>query len=402
MGGRRFRSSAKRGKPMKKFAFVFLCLFLALIFITAGSWAAEKIRIGAIFSVTGGQSSIDTPGLRGAQLAEKQINAEGGVLGRQIELIHLDGKTEIRAVKEAMSRLVNEYKAVAVIGLNDSSYALAAGPIAQREGITFLTSGATLPSLPAQVGNCMFLTAFGDDAQAYAIAYFAHKSLGSRRAWVLTDSSSDFTLALARFFTQKFKKLAGLNAISLEGSYRTGDRNLSVQLGRLKGLRPQPDLLMVSSLPSDCGEIVRQIRAAGSETPIVSGDGFDTPLLVKVAGRASRNVFFSTHVSFQNKSPIVQNFKKAYKQQYGHFPEDAFAALGYDSLGLIAAAISKAGTTEPGAIRNALAHTKGFHGVTGTISYAPGSRVPQKSVTIIKVVDQQFRFAEEVSPAQLR
>lgn len=386
---------------MKKLAIICLAPFVTLFFLTAGVLAGEKIKIGAIFSVTGGQASIDTPGLKGAQLAAKEINLRGGVNGKEIELIHLDGETRISAIKDAMARLVNEYKVVAVIGLNDSSYALAAGPIAQKAGITFLTSGATLPSLPIEVGNCMFLTAFGDDAQAYAVASYASKALGARTAWVLTDSSSDFTLALANFFIEKFKELAGMNAILLEDSYHTGDRDFSAQIGRLKAIRPQPDLLMVSALPSDCGAIVKQVRDAGIEMPIVSGDGFDTPLLVKVAGMGSRNVFFATHISFQNKRPVVQNFKKAYKQEYGHFPENAFAALGYDSLRLIAA-INKADTIEPAAIRDVLAHIKGFKGVTGTISYATGKRVPKKSVTIIKVLDKEFRFAEEIAPSQLR
>ncbi len=387
---------------MRKLILVCVSSLLMPSFLTAGVLAGEKIRIGAILSVTGGQASIDTPGLKGARLAVKEINAKGGVLGRDIELIHIDGKTQIRAVKDAMSRLVNEYKVAAVIGLNDSSYALAAGPIAQKAGTTFLTSGATLPSLPVEVGDCMFLTAFGDDAQARAVAAYAYQTLGARTAWVLTDSSSDFALALANFFMEKFKALAGVNAILLEDSYHSGDRDFSVQLGRLKALGRQPELLMISALPSDCGTIVRQVREAGIEKPIVSGDGFDTPLLVKVAGGGSGNVFFATHVSFENKAPVVRDFKKAYKGEYGHFPENAFAALGYDSLRLIAAAITKADSIEPAAIRNALAHIKGFRGVTGTISYAPEKRVPQKGVTIIKVVDKEFRFAGEIPLSQPR
>jgi branched-chain amino acid transport system substrate-binding protein len=385
---------------MKKYPVTFLATLLTL-FLTEGVMAGEKIKIGAIFSITGGQASLDIPGLRGAQLGAKRINLRGGVIGREIELIHLDGKTQIPAVKDAMSRLINEYKVVAVIGLNDSSYALAAGPIAQRAGITFLTSGATLPSLPAEVGNCMFLTAFGDDAQAHAAALYAHKALASRTAWVLTDSSSDFTLALSNFFKEKFKELAGVNASLLEDIYHTGDRDFSSQIGRLKALSPQPDLLMVSALPSDCGVIVKQVRDGGIETPILSGDGFDTPLLLKVAGSGCRNVFFATHVSFENKSPVVQDFKKAYKQEYGGFPENAFSALGYDSLGLIATAMKRADSVKPEAIRDAMAHIKGFKGVTATIGYAPGKRVPEKAVTIIKVEDQTFRFAEEIAPPQI-
>ncbi|MBF0510061.1 MAG: ABC transporter substrate-binding protein [Deltaproteobacteria bacterium] len=385
---------------MKKLALLPLVTLMLWLMFIGGAQAAETIRIGAIFNTTGGASSIDRPGLLGAELAADEINTRGGYHGKKLVLINIDGESDAVEAKEAAEKLIYRYKVAAIIGLNDPAYALPAGQAAQKAGIPFVTAGATLPTLPDQVGNCMFLAPFGDDAQAQALAHFAHESLKAKTAWILTDSLSDYTRALTGYFKDRFGALAGKTAILAEDQYKTGDTGFSAQIGRLKVLNPKPDVLMVSALPSECGLIVKQLRAAGVNTPIIGGDGLDTPLLLEVGEKAAHDVYFSTHISFDNPRPTVRNFVKAFKKAYGRAPKVAFAALGYDTFRLVYAAIEQAGRAEPQAIRDALAKMKDFHGVTGTISYQPGRRVPTKPVTIIKVVNQKFRFAQEVGPAK--
>ena len=246
----------------------------------------------------------------------------------------------------------------------------------------------------------MFMAAFGDDAQAHVAARFAAKDFKARSVWILTDTSASYTRALSDFFRVRFKALAGSAAVITEESYKSGDRKFSLQIGRLLNLRPQPHILMVSSLPRECGLIVKQIRDLGIETPIVSGDGFDTPLLVKIAGKVANDVYYTTHVSYENPRLVVQEFVRIYKKEYGFEPEDGFAALGYDALRLLAAAIGKAKSSEPAAIRNALAATKGFQGVTGTITYGKDNRVPKKTVTLVRMADERIRFLKEFPPEE--
>lgn len=363
---------------------------------TTAAPATETVKIGALYGVTGGMSSIDAPGLNGMKLAAKQINAAGGVLGRQIELVAIDGKTDQTATTNAASEMINVHKVVAIGGLNDSTFALAAGPIAQQAGIPFVTAGATLPSLPEQVGDFFFMTPFGDDTQAYAIADYAMDNLGARTAYMLVDQAYDFTTALARFFKERFTSRGG--TIALEDIYKSGDTDFSAQIAKVKALNPQPDVLFISAVPSEAGLTTKQFREAGLTQPILSGDGFDTPLIAEVAGENADDVYYSTHAALDNPDPKVQNFVKAYTEEYGRGPENAFAALGYDTLNLIADAIRRAGSTDPKAIRDALAATKGFSAVTGEISYADGQRKPDKSVTIIKVQDGKYSFASEVKP----
>lgn len=377
---------------------VVVVLIGALLTAPLGAQQAT-IRIGALYNVTGGMSSIDAPGLNGMKLAAKEINAAGGVLGRRIQLVTEDGKTDLTTNANIMSRFINTHKVVAVAGLNDTTFVLAAGPIAQRARVPFVTAGATAPQIPDQVGDYMFMAPFGDDAQSFAIAEYAFNTLKLRNVWILTDQAYDFTLTLTKFFKQRWTQLGG--QVALEDIYRSGDTDYSAQITRLRARRPQPDALFVSAIPNEAGLIVKQLREAGINAAVLSGDGFDTPLVVTVPGpNLADNVYFSTHAYVQPDSPkpAVKKFVEAYRKEYGRLPENAFAALGYDTLRLIADAIRRAGSTDRAKIRAALAATKGFQAVTGTISYDAGKRVPKKSVTIIRVVKGKLRFAAEVTP----
>lgn len=357
---------------------------------------AGVIKIGALYGVTGSMSSIDEPGLNGFKLAAQQINEAGGINGQMIEVIAIDGKSDQTATTSAVTELIEVHKVVAIGGLNDSTFALAAGPIAQAAGIPFVTAGATLPTLPDQIGDYFFMAPFGDDAQAYAIADYALNELGARTAYMLVDQAYDFTTTLARFFKERWQSKGG--AIVLEDVYNSGDTDFSAQIARVRALNPPPDVIFISAIPNEAGITTRQFREAGLTQPILSGDGFDTPLIGEVAGDLADDVYFSTHASLDNESNVVQSFVFAYEKAYGRKPENAFAALGYDTMNLIADAIRRAGSTNPAAIRDALATTKDFQTVTGVISYPEGQRKPIKSVTIIRVQDGVYSFVTEIRP----
>jgi branched-chain amino acid transport system substrate-binding protein len=364
------------------------------------STTPAPIRVGAVFSETGGLSSIGLPGLAGMRLAAAQLGADGGVLGRRLQLVVADSRSKPGAAARAVKRLIEDDGVVALGGLNDSTLALAAGPAAQRAGIPFVSAGATLPSLPRRIGNAFFMVAFGDDAQAHAVAELASADLHARSAFLLVDRGSDFTRALARYFRTRFVARGGTVAGRM--LYASGERDFGSAIARIRAAQPQPDVLFFSSLPSEAGRLVRQARAAGLTQPILSGDGFDTPLLAREAGPLADDVYYSTHVALGSRASRVRRFVAAYRRRYGRAPENAFAALGYDAMRLIAYAIRRAGSTSPSAIRKGLAATRGFPMVTGTISYAPGRRTPTKPVTIIRVTDGRPGFYRSVFPSRDR
>ena len=368
-------------------------LALAAAAFAAPGMAQEPIRIGALYNLTGGMASIDGPSLSGAQLAAKEINEQGGLLdGRPIEVISIDTKTDQQETAKAAQRLLSE-DVVAAIGFSDTTFVMAAAPLFQDAGKPFVTSGATHPELPQWVGDYMFMTPFGDDDQSYAIADYTFDKLGARKVAMWTDNSMDFTKALSKFFKERFVERGG--EIVGEDQFMMGDTDFSAQIARLQSIEPAPDAVFISAIPNEAGITVKQIRETGLELPIVSGDGFDTELVVQTPGpELADDVYFSTHTYRADDRPEVTAFVEAYAKEYGHEPENAFAPLGYDAMRLLGDAIERAGSTEPDAIRQALAETKGFKAVTGEISYTRETMVPPKPVSIISVKDGAYQVEE--------
>jgi branched-chain amino acid transport system substrate-binding protein len=358
----------------------------------------DPIKIGNAYNLTGGMSSLDVPASNGAKLAAKEINAAGGVLGRQLELVEYDGKTDPATITNIASQLIDSDKVVAIGGFTDSDSALALGPIAQKAGVPFVTAGATSPLLPNQIGDFMFLAPFGDNVQAAVAAEFSLKNLKTKTAYLLQDTAFEYTNLLAKYFQDAYVKGGG--KVVLKDTYKSGDKNFSAQITKLKALKTKPAMVFISAVPDDIGTLVKQMRQAGINQPIVGGDGYDTPLLLEVGGAAANNVYFTTHALIDEKggSAPVKKFIAGYKKEFGKLPDNAFAALGYDTVYLIADAIKRAGATDGKKIRDALAATKGLKTVTGTITYAPGVRVPAKGVTVIGVKNKALFLAAEMVP----
>ena len=388
--------------------FKIICLlFIIAAQLTACSGAAssttasnEPIKVGGIFNLTGAQASNDVPALEGVKLAIKEINAKGGVLGRQLDLHASDSKTDVTTATNIATQLVQVDKVSAIIGFCDTTYVLAAGPVAQRASVPLITVWASGPIIPKVVGNFMFLVSYGDNVQAAAGAEYAYNTLGYHTAYLLINKGMDYTKLLGGYFKSRFTELGG--QILAEDSYDLGDTDFTGQITRLKTLSPQPDMLYIAAGPDEVGTVIKQVREAGVKQPIVGGDGYDTPSLVELAGpQNADNVYYVTSVGLFAKSPMTAAFVAAYKAEYGKDPEVASAALGYDSVYLLADAIKRAGSSDPVAIRAALATTKDLEGVTGKITYPPGDGVPQKTVAIIKITAGKLEAVAQVVPEKV-
>ena len=255
--------------------------------------AGEPIKIGSPYNLTGGYASIDNPAANGSRLAVKEINEAGGVLGRPLEIIIEDGKSDVPTITSVAKKLVEEDGVHVMAGLTDTSYMLAAGPVAQEAGIPFLDVGGTAP-LITTVGDFIFMLPFGDNVQAAVAAEYAHEQ-GWTTAALLLDEAMDYTKFLAKYFNDRFTMEDIGGQIVSELSYSMGDTDFSAQLTEFVNLDPQPDFLFISSNPGEIGTIVRQARDLGLTMPIVGGDGYDTPLLAELGGDAATNIFFTTH-----------------------------------------------------------------------------------------------------------
>ena len=387
---------------MKRSLIAFLVIAGLVLGACSGgtSSSGNTIKIGGGFALTGDESSLDLPAANGAKLAAEEINSAGGVLGKQIDLILRDSQYKMDVTAQIAQQFVEQDKVVAAVGFTDSDSVLAFGPIMQKAGIPFLTAGATSPKLPSQIGDNMFMACFGDNVQAAAGAEFAFQKFG-KNAYFLWDKGVEYTTLLGKYFKDRFTQLGG--TIVLEDQYDDKATDFSAQIAKVKALPQQPDFYYISAMPYNIGTVVKQFRDAGITGPIVGGDGYDDPSWIQSVGNASNNVFFTTHAfnDPSNPNPAYQKFYNAYKTKYGHEPENAFAALGYDAVYLMVDAIKRAGSADPAAIRTALGQTKDFPGITGKINLDAATRIPQKGVTIIALKDTKYTLAAEVVPQQV-
>jgi branched-chain amino acid transport system substrate-binding protein len=366
----------------------------------SGGTAGGTIKIGGGFALTGGESSLDLPAAHGAQLAVKEINAAGGVNGQKIEMVTHDSKYDMTVTAQVAKQYVEQDKVALMVGYTDSDSVIASGKVFQDAKIPFITVGATSPKLPSQIGDMLFLACFGDNVQAAVGAEYAVKKFGTNAAF-LWDKGQEYTTLLGKYFKARFAELGG--KILLEDFYPSKASNFSAQITKIKALSTKPDFYYVAAMPDNIGTLVKQFRDAGLTGPIVGGDGYDTPDLVKTAGAATSGVFFTTHALMDASigTEGIKKFIAAYKTEFGSDPENAFAALGYDTVYLLADAIKRAGGTDSAAIKTALESTKDFKGITGAISFGPGVHVPQKGVTVIDIEGGKLTLAGEVVPEKV-
>jgi branched-chain amino acid transport system substrate-binding protein len=360
--------------------------------------AADPIKVVALYNLSaGGLASIDGPSLNGAKLKAKEINDAGGLLGgRMIELTAIDTKNDLKEAATGAKRAVSMEGIVAGIGHSDTTFALASAPLFQDKGLPFVTSGATSPDLPDMVGSEMFLACFADDVQAHAMAEYAYNTLGVHNIVIWTDNAMDYTKGLSKYFQDRFTQLGG--KVLLNDIYMTEDKDFSALVSRLKA-NPDAQAVFASSGPDTAGIIIKQIREAGLKLPILGGDGYDTDLVSSVPGpELSDGVYFTTHAYVGLDTGVANAFRTAYQKEFGNPPENAFAALGYDAMGLLADAIKRAGSTDPAAITKALNETTAYPAVTGDIAFKNGSRVPSKPVAIMYVDHAKVNLKTTVTP----
>jgi branched-chain amino acid transport system substrate-binding protein len=238
----------------------------------------------------------------------------------------------------------------------------------------------------------VFRTCFIDDFQGSALARFARENLKSKRAAILKDVKSDYSLGLASAFANTFKEMGG--EIVNEQAYTAGDTDFRTQLTSMKA--SNPDLIFIPGYYTEVGLIIRQARELSLKAMLLGGDGWDSPKLIEIAGANAEGTYYGTHFSPEEKEPRVQEFVSAFKKKYNEEP-DALAALGYDTLRLVADAIKRAGTTDSERVKEQLASTTNFPGVTGDITIDK-NRNAEKPIVILKIEQQKPTYLTMIKP----
>ncbi len=353
---------------------------------------AGRFTVGEFASLTGKEATFGQSSHEGTLLKIEEINAAGGLLGRQIDLVTDDDGSKAGEATTLAKKLIFRDHAVALLGEVASGRSLDAAPICQAQKIPMVSPASTNPAV-TRMGDYIFRVCFIDPFQGRAMAKFAREKLGMKRVAVLACATSPYSAGLSQYFQERFQSDGG--EIALVEKYSDGDKDFKAQLTAIKGAGVGG--IFVPGYYSEVGLICAQARELGIGVPLMGGDGWESPHLVEIGGSAVNGCYYSTHYSPENSSPVVAEFIRKFKARWDGEVPDAMAALGYDSAGVLTDAIKRAGTTEPAALRAALAATRDFPGVTGNTTLDP-DRNATKPAVVIKVENGQFHFLQTIAP----
>lgn len=362
----------------------------------SSSQKSSTIKVGLDYELSGQVATYGQGLVEGVELAFEQINKAGGVLGKQIEVVKADNKSDTAEAANVASKLATRDKVVAILGPATSGNTKAASPVAVQNKVPLISASATADDVTVdsrgKVREYVFKTCFSDSFQGVIMANFASTDLGKKNAAVLIDSTSDYSKGLAKNFKATFTKLGG--SILTEQAYQAKDTDFKAVLTKIKGMNP--DVVYLPGYYEEVGLIVKQARDLGLNVPILGGDGYESPKLVDLAGKtALNNVYYSNHYSSKDDTPEVTKFKAAFKAKYNKEP-DAFNALGYDLAYFVADGLKRAGAADPVKLKDALAATKDFNGITGKITIDKNHN-PIKSITILEMKDGEQVFLKKLS-----
>ncbi|RFC46307.1 MAG: branched-chain amino acid transport system substrate-binding protein [Verrucomicrobia bacterium] len=369
-----------------------LLLPTLLAAVTGAALAQNPIKVGEFASLTGKEAAFGQSSHKGTLLAIEELNATGGALGRQFELITEDNQSKQGESATIVKKLISRDQVVALLGEVASGRSLEAAPIAQNYKIPMISPSSTNPRV-TEMGSYIFRVCFIDPFQGTAMAKFAQKSLHLKKVALLTSVSSPYSVGLAKYFKETFAAIGGV--VVIEQKYSEGDKDFKAQLTAIKAAGV--DGIFVPGYYTEAALISKQARELELTFPVFGGDGWEAPQLIEIGGKAMEGTYYSTHYSPENSSPAVRNFVKKFRARYAGETPDAMAALGYDSAMVLADAIKRAGTTEGPKLRTAIAATKGYDGVTGKTTI-DSHRNATKAAVVITVKDGAFKFVESIAP----
>ena len=366
----------------------------ALFFLPLALAAAPAgpVRVGQFASLTGKEASFGVAARRGIVLAVEELNARGGVLSRPVEFLVEDIQSKSGESATVVKKLISRDHVVAILGGNASTNSLEAAPICQAAHIPMIAISSTNPRV-TEMGSYIFRACFIDPFQGAVLAKFAGDALHAKRVALLTSVSAPYSVGLSKVFRERFTAAGG--EIVAEQKYNEGDKDFRAQLTALKAL--QPDAIAATGYYTEAALICQQARSLGLTLPIIGGDGWEAPQLLELGGPAVEGTYYSTHYSAQSPAPEVRAFIRKFSARYDGEVPDAVAALGYDAMMLLADAITRAGTTEGPRVRDALASTKDFPGVTGRTTI-DAHRNTSKPAIMVTVKNGRVQFVRSVIP----
>lgn len=375
---------------MKKLLVLSLILFIACSNSEKAKESSDVIKLGAFFPMTGSFAAGGEQSMDGINLAHK-LRPE--VLGKKVNVILVDDKSDKVESANAVSRLINSEKVVAIIGEYCSSDSIAGAEICEKAKIPMISPSATNPMV-TQGKKYVFRACFIDPFQGEVMAKYAVNKLGAKNVVIIQDNAADYSVGLSSFFKKSFIELTK-DEKSILGvlSYQTGDQDFTAQLTKTKSLNPEA--IFMPGYFGDIALFARQAKDVGIKAPLLAGDGAQAPELIQIGGNAVEGLIFSTHYAPESSTEGVgKNFVEAFRKEYNKEP-DAVSALGYDVYNMIIDVIQKSGEVTPESIRNGFANLKDYDAVTGKITIDENGNA-RKNAVILQVKNGKFAFLDVV------
>lgn len=362
---------------------------------TGGNENKEPLVIGYAATLSGFSANADQAGVLGARAMVDKLNKEGGIDGHRVRLVVKDMRSEPAQGGPVTQELLDDGAAV-VLGPPFPNQAAGVVRTAARENVPVISVTSTGPEFTLVGGRPAFLAAFGDNAQAAAVAKYA-RDQNMETSYYLTSPDLNYTSKNAEWFAEAFEELGGRNLGST--NFSVGQQDFSTQATKIANLNPQPDIIYLPMFMPDAGTAVRALRAAGVDSAIGGGDGFDNEAYLKFGKDDANGTIFSTHGVAEEGNSVSEFTDEVTAFNDGKPPENVgLTALGGDALLIVKAAVEAAGSIEPQAIADALRELEDVEVVTGTVTYKGTSGVPLKTVAVVAVEDRKFVPKEEFIP----
>jgi len=362
----------------------------------SSSSSGKTIKIGAIQPISGPVSAYGTQSRDSINMAVEEINAKGGVLGKDLQVIVEDDEANPEKSKNAFTKLVTKDKVVGFVGALTSKCSLAITEEAQKRKIIMISPSSTNDAV-TDAGDYIFRACYKDSFQGPVVARYAIDQLKTKTAAILFDNTNDYSVGMKDNFKAEFEKLGG--KIVIEESYATGDKDFNAQITKIK--TGNPDAIFIPDYYNTVSLIAKQVKQNGINVPMLGADGWDE--IANNAGEEVVGSYYSNHYAADAKDADVEKFVSSFKAKYkGQIP-NALAALAYDATYILAEAIEAAGSTDPEKIKEAMKKTNRKF-VTGQISFDEKNN-PVKSITMVKIVKDNngdgkpdLEFAGTVDP----
>jgi branched-chain amino acid transport system substrate-binding protein len=358
----------------------------------AAAPAADTIKIGFLGALTGDVAMFGKPTLDGMKMAAEEINAAGGVVGKKIEVVEADDRGDKQEGASVTQKLISRDKVVAIVGDPTTGITKVAAPIAQKAGVVLLSAGATGPGV-VEIGDFIFRDTLLDSIAIPACIEFFAKDLKFKKVAIVTSDNNDYSVGLSQTFRDAAAKVKSITIVADE-KVKDGDKDFSAQITNIKAKKP--DVILFSGYYTEGALIMKEARKQGLKAPMFGGDGLFSPKFIELGGPAVEGSMSALGFSPEQATPETEKFISSFKSKHNGELPGLFDAQGYDAIMLLADSMKRANSADPKVFKDALAKTKNFAGVSGTISMQANREPIKTPLSLLYVKDGKFVLKAKV------